>query len=115
VSNVFDEEGNVNMNLDLTAEEVHALQTDAPLNSIMRKAIEATAAATRPEPQLADWIQPDGGLYDAGTFIAWKCGDRRATLDGEFTADELAAIAAYMRRQLPDGKEPEPAGHGFGV
>lgn len=48
-------------------------------------------------------IQPDGGLYDTShdashDYLKWKPGDDTATLDGDFTADELEAIADHMRR-----------------
>jgi hypothetical protein len=44
-------------------------------------------------------IQPDGGLYDLGWYLAWTPGDKRARLDGEFTAQELRAIADHMVMQ----------------
>ena len=42
-------------------------------------------------------IQEDGRLYNVGAYLAWTPGDKEATLDGDFDADELEAIAWYMR------------------
>jgi hypothetical protein len=46
---------------------------------------------------LGGWIQEDGRLYSVGAYLAWRAGDDCATLDGDFTADELEAIAWWMR------------------
>ena len=53
---------------------------------------------------LGDSVRPDGGLFNGGWYLAWPGaeGIESATLDGRFTADELEAIAVYMRAQ----KEP---------
>lgn len=37
------------------------------------------------------------GLYDLGWYLCANKGDSAATLDGIFTADQLEAIAIYMR------------------
>jgi len=37
------------------------------------------------------------GLYSLGWYLGWSYGDDEATLDGEFTADDLEAIAWWMR------------------
>lgn len=50
---------------------------------------------------LGDAVQDDGGLFDLGWFLRWRPGESVATLDGAFTADDLEAIAAYMRGNLP--------------
>lgn len=42
-------------------------------------------------------FQPDGSLASLGWYLDWPVGDREATLDGAFTADELEAIASWMR------------------
>lgn len=47
--------------------------------------------------ELAAEIQEDGGLYCLGEYLAWSPGDETATLDGQFTAERLEAIAAWMR------------------
>lgn len=47
--------------------------------------------------------QENGGLYSLGWYLSWEVGQKKATLDGEFTADELAEIAAHMKET--DGKE----------
>lgn len=41
----------------------------------------------------------DGGLHDLGWYLRWYKGDGEATLDGPFTADELEAIAWWMRNR----------------
>lgn len=45
---------------------------------------------------LESLIQPDGGLYDLGWYVAWDVGEPKATLDGTFTAAQLRAVADYM-------------------
>lgn len=52
-------------------------------------------------------LQPNGGLfsgslYDLGWYLAWTTGHKVATLDGEFTAQQLRDIADVM-----DGKTEE--------
>lgn len=42
-------------------------------------------------------ISTDGGLHSLGWYLAWNPGRENATLDGEFTADDLEAIAWWMR------------------
>ena len=48
---------------------------------------------------LSGEIQEDGGLYSLGWYLAWTVGYEGATLDGEFTADELEAIAWWMKNK----------------
>lgn len=36
-------------------------------------------------------------LYSGGWYLSVDTGDETATLDGEFTADDLEAIASWMR------------------
>jgi hypothetical protein len=36
-------------------------------------------------------------LYSLGWYLSWHEGDELATLDGDFTAQELQAIAVYMQ------------------
>jgi len=51
-------------------------------------------------------ITPDGNLSSAGWYLYYCKADKRATLDGEFTADQLEAVAVYMRNTqqgLQDG------------
>jgi hypothetical protein len=43
-------------------------------------------------------LQPDGGLHWLAGYVSWNVGDRRVTIDGNFTPDELRAIADYMDR-----------------
>ena len=42
---------------------------------------------------------PSGGLFSLGWYLHWDKSDDFATLDGEFTADELEAIACWMRHK----------------
>ncbi len=39
----------------------------------------------------------DGGLYSLGWYLNWEIDDNEAILDGRFTADELEAIAWWMK------------------
>ena len=48
-------------------------------------------------------VQPDGGLFDLGWYLAWSPGHDTATLDGEFTADDLIAIAEHMKKIEKEG------------
>jgi hypothetical protein len=43
-------------------------------------------------------IQPDGGLHWLAGYVSWNVGDRRVTIDGDFTPDELRAIADHVER-----------------
>jgi hypothetical protein len=43
-------------------------------------------------------VSEDGGLYNLGWYLGWNPGDKEATLDGTFTADDLIAIAVFMKR-----------------
>lgn len=51
------------------------------------------------ESHLKEVIQPDGGLFSLGWYLAWPSagGKEAATLDGRFTIRDLEAIAQYMR------------------
>jgi hypothetical protein len=46
---------------------------------------------------LGKGIQEDGSLYNLSKYMCWNKGEEVAVLDGEFTADELEAIAYWMR------------------
>jgi hypothetical protein len=48
-------------------------------------------------------IQADGRLFCGGRYLAWAVGDEEATLDADFTADELEAIAWWMRNSASAG------------
>jgi hypothetical protein len=47
-------------------------------------------------------------LFSLGWYLGVGANDEKATLDGEFTADELEAIAAWMRDPsgVRSGKQP---------
>lgn len=53
---------------------------------------------------LKDDIQEDGGLYGLGWYLNWDPLDNYAVLDGYFNADQLEAIAVYMRAKKPEKK-----------
>lgn len=42
-------------------------------------------------------IQPDGSLSNGGWYLAWTPTRDHAVLDGQFNADDLEAIAWWMR------------------
>jgi len=46
---------------------------------------------------LKDYIQPDGGLFSRGHYMAWAPGDKTITLGFEFEIEELEAIAWWIR------------------
>ena len=46
---------------------------------------------------LAHMIQPNGNLYDEECLPVWNVGDSDALLMGRYIADELEAIAFWMR------------------
>ena len=45
-------------------------------------------------------IQPDGGLHWLAGYVSWNVGDRKVTIDGDFTPDELRAIANHVESKL---------------
>ncbi len=47
----------------------------------------------------SDVFCEDGGLFDGGHYLAWSVGDAVVVLDDSFTADELEAIAWWMRKK----------------
>jgi hypothetical protein len=49
-------------------------------------------------------LQPDGGLYWLAGYLSWNAGDRKVTIDGDFTPDELRAIADHMDRVSKSAK-----------
>ena len=46
---------------------------------------------------LEGYIQPDGGLYCLGHYMALTPGEKSITLDSEFDVEELEAIAWWVR------------------
>lgn len=51
---------------------------------------------------LAEVIQPNGDLDSLGWYLYWsKQAPAFATLDGEFSAEDLLAIAIYMKGTEP--------------
>lgn len=59
--------------------------------------VEESTSGTADE--LVGCREADGGLYGGrGAYICWHPGETTVKLDGDFTADELRAIAAYMSR-----------------
>lgn len=53
--------------------------------------------------ELDDAIQEDGSLYAVSWYLDWAPGADTATLDGDFTAAQLRAIADHMdnEREAP--------------
>ena len=49
---------------------------------------------------LSDSIEPDGGLYDVYDYTSWGVNDDEVTLDGNFTAERLEAVAWWMRNKV---------------
>jgi len=47
----------------------------------------------------------DGGLFDLGWYLGWNKGNKTACLDGDFTADELEAIAWWMKNKKSPSHE----------
>ena len=57
------------------------------------------------QPQIIkDSLQPDGGLYWLSGYLSWNVGDRRVTIDGDYTAEELRAIAGHMDKASKSAK-----------
>ena len=50
----------------------------------------------RAKRKLSWCMTSTGNLHDANRYIAYKLGDQYVTLDDEWTAGELRAIADYM-------------------
>lgn len=48
---------------------------------------------------LGDAIEGDNGLYSCGWYLAWSPHENTACLDGDFTAEDLEAIAWWMRNK----------------
>lgn len=45
---------------------------------------------------LKDQIE-ESGLYGSINYIDWTKGDKKITLDGHFTSEQLEAMAVYMK------------------
>jgi len=45
----------------------------------------------------------ENGLYNVGWYLGWDNSRDHATLDGEFSAEDLEAIAFWMRRKHESG------------
>ncbi len=44
-------------------------------------------------------VHDDGSLTAERDYVSWSPSDRTAILDGEFTVEQLEAIAQHMRRR----------------
>jgi len=64
----------------------------------------------------APFVRKDLGLYslsefgEEGGYLSWMPNDSCACLDGRFTADELLAVAIYMKgttQGIADAEGPE--------
>jgi len=47
---------------------------------------------------ISDYVEPDGSLHRLLPYLRWNVGEETATLDGDYTAAELRAIADHMDR-----------------
>lgn len=47
---------------------------------------------------LGEKIKEDNSLDDLSQYLSWNVNSKEACLDAYFTADELEAIAVWMRR-----------------
>lgn len=81
----------------------------------LRAAEAAVMTEQRAREILGDRITEDDSLYDCSDYLSWSSvHDADATLDAEFDADQLEAIAWWMRnkaRQSERGgawKQPDP-------
>lgn len=52
-------------------------------------------------------IRPDNSLSNGGWYLYWNGGG--AALDGDFCADDLEAIAWWMKNMRPDSPRDEGA------
>lgn len=50
-------------------------------------------------------FETDGSIGSDARYLCWNVGHPEATLDGEFTADELETIAWWMRNKKPGEKD----------
>lgn len=51
--------------------------------------------------ELLEGCITETGLSNSGRYLAWDHKNKEATLDGDFTADDLEAIAWWMRNKGP--------------
>jgi len=42
-------------------------------------------------------LKPDGSVHELGQYMYYRPGDLTACLDADFSADDLEALAVYMR------------------
>jgi hypothetical protein len=49
------------------------------------------------EKVLGEAIRPDGSLLCDLPWFAWRLGDKQIQLDGDFTPEQLAAIAYHVK------------------
>ena len=54
---------------------------------------------------LGDTIEPAGELVNFSNYTSWKPGEIDITLDGLFSAEELEAIAWWMKNIKKEGEE----------
>lgn len=52
---------------------------------------------------LGNAIQPDGGLFNSGQYMAWNPVNKDICLDADFTLEEVEAIAWWMRAHQVTG------------
>lgn len=54
------------------------------------------ARRARAKALIKEWVRPHGHLVGLNPYVNWPSWDGRVELDGEFTAEELRAIADFM-------------------
>ena len=54
---------------------------------------------------LTDTIQPDGSLYETYWYVDWVKGEEEVTIDAACTAEQLEAIAWWMKHHLKENKD----------
>jgi hypothetical protein len=50
-------------------------------------------------------IQPNGNVEELGQYMQYYVGSETMCLDADFSADELEALAVYMRATAKPGAE----------
>jgi len=53
-------------------------------------------------------VNPDGSLDQLSQYLSWNPGEETACLDSDFEADELEAIAWWMRNTPAPPRDQEP-------
>lgn len=71
------------------------------IQGLLARPEAAGMTESRARELLSGAVDKDGGLYNLGWYLGWTPGESDATLDGQFTADDLEAVAWWMRNKGP--------------